>query len=186
MKNNILSLVLTFCSLSSLYGQEDSLKHKAQIQFSLFIDSILQKEIDKKNYELFNFSELSVIREYPLEITSLAYPSLYSDRDEYYAAFLYREKYNDTTFPEDLNKQVLKQYTKLRKIILKTIRSGKQTTGKEKKRIYRLQSEMENSEPPLTGYFQKASIRYTYNGVKNEKHFSIIYDLQLNVLNYGE
>jgi len=177
--------ILLYVTGNSAFGQIDSLSLRAEQNFRIFMDSILTKEVRNDSYVLSNFSELKEKRAYPIEITSLVFPELYADRDEYYAAFLYREKYIDELNYNDLDSKITKYYVKLKKIILKGISRRKHYAKKENKLIMRLQQRIENSSPPLTGYIQSARIDYDFEGKSTSTWFEIHYNILLQVENFG-
>jgi hypothetical protein len=166
-------------------AQHDSLSIAASNKFIAFIDSVLTKEDPTSDYEINNFSTLNPIKEYPVEITSLAYPTLYNDRDEYYAAFLYREKFYSTQINYGLDHCVISTFDQLRLTITKGISKGKHSDKKEQKLINQLVNYLEKCPPPTIGYFQTASISFDFQDVKTNTDFQIVYDLNLEVQNFG-
>ena len=149
------------------------------------MDSILRKEVDLKDYTLRNFSELIEKSEYPNDLISLAFPNLYADLDEYYAAFLYRERFHNDLDFINLNQTTLKHYTKLRKLISKGIVSNSIGSPKELKLLAKLQSLINQYPPPVIGYIQYAQIEYIYLQRTSVTNFEIHYNLNFGVENFG-
>ena len=177
---------MLFLSGNIAFSQLDSLSIRAEQNFRIFMDSILKKEVRTDSYVLSNFSVLKEKRDYPNEITSLVYPDLYNDKDEYYAAFLYREKYVDELNYADLDTKIAKNYKKLKQTIIKGISRGQHYTKKENKLIKCLQERMDMVPPPLTGYIQSARIDYDYEGKSSSSWFEIHYNILLEVENFGK
>lgn len=175
-----------FLTTHIAYSQIDSLSLRAENNFRVFMDSILKKEVRTDSYVLSNFSSLKEKRDYPNEITSLVYPELYNDKDEYYAAFLYREKYFDELNYADLDSKIAKNYKKLKQVIVKGISRGQHYSKKESKLVERLQTRMKDVPPPLTGYTQSARIDYDYEGKSSSSWFEIHYNILLEVENFGK
>jgi hypothetical protein len=177
--------ILIFIVSNFTYAQQDSLSIAASNNFIAFIDSVLTKEDPNSKYSISHFSTLQRIQEYPIEITSLAYPTLYNDRDEYYAAFLYREKYFDSNLFVHIDSCVLNTFNKLRSTIKKGILNGKHKDKREQKLINQLIRQLESTLPPTVGYFQTAVITFEYEGISTSTDFQIVYDSRLRVENFG-
>jgi hypothetical protein len=178
-------LVWLACIPFHLIAQSPS-KEEAQAVFLAHIDSVLAKEVKQGDYTFSNFSALQPVYRYPDQLIALAMIEEYATADEYYAAFLYRNKYGDNSLdPYAINKKIKKIYQRLIKKILDGITRGAHYYKKEDKLRKQLLVQLNRNNPPLSSYRQDAYLSYTHQGKTEETAITIIYSIALQVEAYG-
>jgi hypothetical protein len=178
-------LILCFLSYGVLYGQLPS-KEIAIANFKSHIDSVLSKEVSKENYHFFDFSELEPIYGYPDELIALIDKKDFANPDEYYGAFLYRQKYQGHDFSRyNLEKMILKHASNLVVTILKGIRRGTHYSNKEDRLRKVLLKRITKIQPPVSGYMQHARLTYTHEGQTETTEITVLYSVSLTVHAYG-
>lgn len=161
-------------------------KEEAKAVFLAHIDSVLTKEVKQGDYSFSNFSALQPVYRYPDQLIALAIIEEYATADEYYAAFLYRNKYGDNSIAQyTLNKKIRKIYERLVQRILEGITRGAHYYKKEDNLRKQLLVQLTKHTPPLSSYRQDASLSYTYQGKTEETDITIIYSITLQVEAYG-
>lgn len=180
----ILLLLLLF-GYGVLHGQHPT-KELAMANFKSHIDSVLTKEVSKENYHFFDFSELEPIHRYPDELLALIDKEDFANSDEYYGAFLYRQKYQGHDFSVyALDKMILKHASNLVETILKGIRRGTHYSKKEDRLRKALHKRVAKIQPPVSGYMQHARLTYTHEGQTETTEITVLFSLSLTVQAYG-
>lgn len=180
-------ILIVLCLLGSglLHGQIPA-KDLAVANFKRHIDSVLTKEVSKDNYHFFDFSELEPIYRYPDELLALIDKDDFANPDEYYGAFLYRQKYQGHDFSAyDLDKMIRSRASKLVETILKGIRRGTHYAKKEDRLRKVLHKRIVKTQPPVSGYMQHAQLTYTHEGQTETTAITVLFSLSLAVQAYG-
>lgn len=180
-------LVLFVCWVGFASAQ-DSLNYQAAENFKQFFAALKAKfPDDSTTYSMRNFSNLHPDYHYPEELTALAHPENYENRQAYYTAYHVRKMAAETPLDGSLfSKKIQQNYIKLCDLLDNGQQTGHYNEKKENKSIANLQAAILKIDPPLMGYFQVADIEITTPTGKKEVHFLIEYTRNLEVVNFGK